>query len=276
MNPTQATKSAIAYLPKRSDNGKLATGFVLYRGPSLLNGAPIVVIATGAATGSENAKTGAMLQTHILLADVEPQSGIWSGADVGICGDCPFASGNGCYVNAWQAQTTIYRADRDRGIYPDISADPTAIRMLGAGRAVRLGSYGDPAAVPVDVWQALTARARTITGYTHQWRSPLTDPELRYLCMASADSAADRIDAKRLGWRTYRVRTSEADPLEPGEFVCPASDEAGHRVSCAECGLCAGSSIEARDPAIIVHGSGAKKAAKAIYRPTGASLAVLS
>jgi hypothetical protein len=37
-------------------------GAILYRGPSLLDGAPIVAIVTGLASTSANAKTGAMLQ----------------------------------------------------------------------------------------------------------------------------------------------------------------------------------------------------------------------
>ena len=40
-----------------------ATGYVIYKGPSLLDGAPIVVIAV---IGSGNTKTGDMVQTYIL------------------------------------------------------------------------------------------------------------------------------------------------------------------------------------------------------------------
>ena len=40
-----------------------ANGVILYEGPSMLDGAPIVVIATGIRTGSTNVKTGAMIQT---------------------------------------------------------------------------------------------------------------------------------------------------------------------------------------------------------------------
>jgi hypothetical protein len=42
---------------------------VLYRGPSLLDGSPIVAIAT---IGSTNVKTGPMVQTWILRADMNP------------------------------------------------------------------------------------------------------------------------------------------------------------------------------------------------------------
>ena len=42
---------------------------VIYRGPSLLDGAPIVVIATVTDT---NSKTGAMVQTYIIRSDMPP------------------------------------------------------------------------------------------------------------------------------------------------------------------------------------------------------------
>ena len=47
------------------------SGYVFYRGPSLLDGAPIIGIVT---TKSENRKTGPILQTWILRADLDPQA----------------------------------------------------------------------------------------------------------------------------------------------------------------------------------------------------------
>ena len=38
------------------------------------------------------------------------------------------------------------------------------------------------------------------------------------------------------------------------EFVCPASDEAGHRTTCQRCALCRGQQSPARSVAIYVHG----------------------
>lgn len=73
--------------------------------------------------------------------------------------------------------------------------------------------------------------------------------------MASADSEADRVIAKAMGYRTFRVRTA-AEPVQAGEFICPASEEAGKRKTCETCGACSGG-VNSRkaDPAIIVHGS---------------------
>ena len=64
-------------------------GVVLYEGPSLLDGQPIVVIATGLARLSANPKTGDMVQTWVLCRDVDPFAAIHNGQDVSVCGDCP-------------------------------------------------------------------------------------------------------------------------------------------------------------------------------------------
>ena len=50
----------------------MANGVILYEGPSLLDGEPIVAILTGLRSSSCNRKTGAMLQTWIMRADVSP------------------------------------------------------------------------------------------------------------------------------------------------------------------------------------------------------------
>src|SRR4051812_46786701 len=46
-------------------------GLILYRGPSLLDGKPIVVVAIGFARKSKNLKTGNMLGTYILADNGE-------------------------------------------------------------------------------------------------------------------------------------------------------------------------------------------------------------
>ena len=60
----------------------------LWRGPSRIDGAPIVVLMSGLQK-SDNGKTGNMVQTYILRADMEPTEALARGLDVSICGDCP-------------------------------------------------------------------------------------------------------------------------------------------------------------------------------------------
>lgn len=229
-------------------------GFIIYQGPSRLDGQPIVVIALMSST---NRKTGPMLQTYILRSDVDPIEAVHRGADVSICGDCRHrgngdGTGRSCYVVLMHGPRQVYKAYR-AGRYAAMTA-PADISGIGAGRAVRIGTYGDPAAVPTCVFAALTQRAAMWTGYTHQWRRR---PSLRPFAMASVDSPAEAQEAQAKGWRTFRVRTVE-QRIAANEVTCPASREAGYRTQCIRCGLCQGTRSGARRSIVIAaHGTGA-------------------
>ena len=69
-------------------NLKDYAGVILYEGPSMIDGAPIVVIANRIDTDSNNAKTGAMVQTFIMRQDIAPHEATKTGDDASICGDC--------------------------------------------------------------------------------------------------------------------------------------------------------------------------------------------
>ncbi len=233
----------------RTTTSRKVQGVVLHRGPSLLDGSPIVVVAVGLDRKSKNAKTGAAVQTYILSDQGEnPLQAVNSGADRSVCGDCPHR-GLTCYVNLARAPLAVYRAVQ-RGSYPLFH--PPAHLHLFAGRFVRLGAYGDPAAVPLRVWRLICGVATHWTGYTHQWR--ICDQELRHYCMASVETAHQRERAVAMGWRTFRVRLAQ-EPLEPGEFSCPASEEEGRRLTCEQCGACDGAkaSPKAASPSIVFH-----------------------
>lgn len=238
---------------------KQPNGVVLYRGPSQLDGAPIVVIATGTARSSRNAKTGGEIQTWIIREDISPIDAVKSGADVSICGDCKHR-GNGdgtnrsCYVTVFQAPLVVWKAYR-KGLYPRVPLAELA-HML-QGRVVRFGSYGDPAAAPIGIWSVLSRMVDgRVTGYTHQWRN--ASAELARFTMASCDNAAERDQAKANGWRTFRVMTPD-EQLGAREISCPASKEAGAKTHCAECKACGGLDAKAKvDIAIVVHGAASK------------------
>lgn len=223
---------------------------ILYEGPSKLNGEPIVAIATGIGGASSNRKTGDMIQTWILPADVEPHRAIKTGQDSTVCGECMHrpALGGSCYVTVHQAPLAVYRAYH-RGAYPAL--DLNAFR----DRQVRFGAWGDPAAVPVIVWELIANLASGHTGYTHQWRR--AEPGLERFCMASVDTAAEREQARAMGWRCFRTRLPGEETLK-GEAVCPASEEAGKKLTCNECMACGGANGRRGDIAIIAHGSTGK------------------
>jgi hypothetical protein len=241
-------------------------GFVLYEGPSAIDGSPIVVILVGLESKSANAKTGAMVQSYILRADVDPIEAKRAGTDGAICGTCPHRSraggGSGaCYVNVGQGPRAVWYAWR-AGKYPRASVGE-ALHML-RGRAVRIGSYGDPAAVPDSggFWARLTWLANTRTGYTHRWRD--IGAELRGVTMASVDSAEEAREARAMGWATFRVAAIGDSARDIGEARCPASAEAGKRVVCAKCPLaCDGTRDRVVGRVIVAHGATRKRFAAA-------------
>lgn len=227
-------------------------GIVVYEGPSALaTGAQIVAIVTGLRRSSENRKTGDLLQMWILATDDYPVKVAASGDDRAVCGDCPLrrSQGGSCYVTLHQGPHSVFGAYK-RGAYPRVSVQE-ACEML-RGRPLRFGAYGDPVALPVDLVRSLSGVVSTHTGYTHQWR--LTRAKgFKSVLMASVDTEADYAEAKALGWRTFRTLSSVTD-VGAREILCPASEEAGSRVTCAECGLCAGTKRAAKDIAVVVHG----------------------
>jgi hypothetical protein len=254
MKTTTTTKRLPQFT--RPDNGKRANGLVLWRGPSSVDGTEVVAIAVGLANRSTNSKTGDYVQTYILRADMAPTEAARIGADVSVCGGCPHrpSTGGACYVTLCQGPLAVWKAWRSGKYATAESADD--LRAAGAGRRVRLGSYGDPVAVPVEVWQALTIDSTTHNGYTHMWRRSIAGA-FKDLCMASVDSREEARKAGAAGWGTFRV-TLPGSGLMNGERTCPASAEAGHKVQCEDCRGCDG--ISGRHWAIVAHGTKASRA----------------
>ena len=231
-------------------------GFIFFRGPSPIDGAPIVAIAT---LKSTNSKTGDMVQTWILREDVSPLDAVQSGEDASICGNCTHRGAakrkRTCYVQIDKAPSSVWHAYH-RGQYIDLSNDPGTVAILIAQRIVRMGAYGDPAMVPVKQWRMLLAAAAGRTGYTHAWRRVWAQALKPYV-MASVDSVVEQDIARAMGWRTFRVRT-ETEPLQSNEFACPASPEGGERMQCIDCQACDGGRATKASATIVVHGAMAK------------------
>jgi len=256
------TRKSIA----KNKPAKKPSGYIIYRGPSLLDGKPIVVVAI--TKESKNKKTGGMVQTYIMADNGKsPVESAQSLEDVSVCGDCKHrrgvinpetGKGGPCYVNLGQGARSVMDGVM-RGIYPEIfyaDADCTWELMDAVvGRKVRLGTYGDPAAVPAWVWELLLQDAAGHTGYTHQWASGKAD-HVKQWCMASADTPEEKALAKAMGWRTFRVRGADDVEVYADEGKCPASEEMGKRVTCEDCMACSGG-IDSKKASmvIIVHGS---------------------
>jgi hypothetical protein len=126
------------------------------------------------------------------------------------------------------------------------------------GRKLRLGTYGDPAAAPVELWALLVSLSAGHVGYTHQWQAHGFDHAAwSPLVMASADTADEAAQATAMGMRYFRV--SIGVDKAPLEVTCPASAEGGRKAQCSDCMLCAGTSKAARSIVIADHAAGHAK-----------------
>jgi hypothetical protein len=221
----------------------MSRSLVVYRGPSAYAPRTIIRAALVPAADSANRKTGAMAQLHILHDTIPPQVAQRTGADAAVCGTCPLrpALSGGCYVVTCQGPLSVFKATVARPV-----AGAARIAALLQGSTLRLGAYGDPAALPPHTVQHLAALVHgRATGYTHGWRMR---PDLAPYCMASTETPADAAAAHAAGWRTFRARAPGA-PVLPSEIDCPSP-----RVTCAACRLCSGNTLRARSISIEVHG----------------------
>lgn len=233
------------------------TTYIIYEGPSALDGEPIVALAQ---EGSKNSKTGDMMQTYIMRSDIDPISANRTGADFSICGACPLrgeahdgsrgqAIGRGCYVTLAHGPSQKFKALL-RGRY----SKTNDLVSVGRGQDIRIGAYGDGMAVPHEIWDDLLSEANSWTGYTHQHNKR---PEIY---MTSVENLLDAQLAWARGERTFRV-VSSVDEIHKNEVLCPASAEAGKRTTCVDCRLCRGTSIIAKSIAIPAHGTNRKNVA---------------
>ena len=243
--------------------------FLIYEGPSDIDGQAIVIILT---TGSSNVKTGNMAQTWILRSDISPIEASRIGADISICGNCKhkgtpnaskptgWADNRTCYVSLHQAPTAVYNAYK-RGSYP--TATDAQLKALLSDKMLRCGSYGDPAAHRASFDRIIPMAGLGHTAYTHQQDIMPTDPRM----MISADTITEAKQAHNQGRRTFRVipvsewTNSGKAALLSSEILCPASAESNAKdVTCDKCKLCNGSeSKHAKSIAIVAHGTSRNK-----------------
>jgi hypothetical protein len=240
---------AASWIPARVFTPIGRESVILYDGPSRIDRTPILLIA-GARNG--NRKIGDMLQLWIMLKHISPIDAVTLGRDSAICGDCSLrGDGNGkhrsCYVEWWRVVENIWQTRERLPRWP-----PKLFGLAVRDVPLRITGYGDPTAIPIDVWQQLLGPNKAgWTAYTQHWRR---HPEFREHFMASVTTLDQQREAVALGWRTYRMRPTVEDPIDASEIVCPASAEAGHRVTCDRCELCQGASKNAKSIVIAAHG----------------------
>jgi len=235
----------------------------------MLTGEPIVMIVTGF-KGSSNKKTGAkLLQTYILRDDMHPVDASRTGADKAICGGCKhqgkrddegmrIEGSRECYVNLGQGVSVVYKSHA-RDHYETCAE--TDLADTFEDLLIRLGTYGDPAAVPQRIWAAMVSKSAGRTGYTHQWKDPRF-AWLKAYVMASVDTPEEAAEARAAGWRTFRVAPAVGWTRENTESLCPASEEGGKVTTCDDCQLCSGTEGKGRRNVMIPNHSTQGRAAK--------------
>jgi hypothetical protein len=228
---------------------------VIYRGPSAYD--PSTTIRAVLTADSANAKTGSMAQLFILHDSVPPHVAQRTTDDAAVCGLCPLrpALGGGCYVVTFQGPLSTWRATAN---LPVAGAAIISALVRKAG-SVRLGAYGDPAALPPYVIAHLVRLANgRVTGYTHGHKllGYSGIEHLRTSCMASCETEDQAERAHGYGWRTFRATSPGARNL-PSEITCPAETRGA---LCKDCLLCRGDSLGARSITIPVHGYTSKRA----------------
>jgi hypothetical protein len=149
-----------------------------------------------------------------------------------------------CYVIVSQAPTIIYKAYK-RGLYRHVTPDEAA--QYVHGRALRIGAYGDSAALPPGIVEPLADAADTVTNYTHSGCYDMSRAEqLAQFTMLSADNLKQAERYWQTGARTFRVSSNwtlvdgvrRVNDIAKGESQCPKT--ISKKVSCIDCGLCDG------------------------------------
>lgn len=223
-------------------------GYVLYEGPSAINGELIVAILT---LESTNKKTGNMAQLWILANDTAPNIAQKTGEDSAVCGDCPIKKE--CYVLTFQGPLSVWNAYK-RGSYeniantfqPDKLIDTSLMFLIDL--IIRFGAYGDPAALPKWLIKIIAKNCKDFTGYTHQWNKRKFNFLKNYF-MASVETKKLAEKAIKKGFRYFRIKQSGANNFE-SEIDCPSNIG----IQCIDCKLCNGNK-QAANITIEAHGA---------------------
>jgi hypothetical protein len=246
-------------------------GIELWRGQSFYDGklvddyaggGEIVVIATGFTSRSTNIKTGGMIQVYILATAGDPVTVSNNGEDSAQCGSCKHrhSLGGACYVNLGHGPNAVYKAWK-AGRYPKARAQDLARLRT---KRVRLGAYGDIAALPLEALQLILPHIRKHTGYTHGWQAAAGDRKdlLQRYTVASVDNEVEQLQAANAGWSTFRV-------MPTGGMESPVTTtlehleclNTTHGTECIDCLLCSGTSTGSKLLNIYIgaHGSRAKR-----------------
>jgi len=210
--------------------------------------------------GSTNTKVGDSVQIWIM-----PLKWITAGKqamkdDSASCMNCPHSKKfNGtCYVrkgNSNQGLNSKVASLHNAFLKGELEMLPMSAAVAEidncTGKFIRFGAYGEPVLMGEEIVSQLAKVASKWAGYTHQWYVPKYNWAKKYF-MASVETEGLKARAEQHGFRTFRVRNPHS-VINDNEVICPASKEAGNKVTCSTCGLCRGNSLNAKSVTIIIH-----------------------
>lgn len=222
---------------------------VLTECKSAFNGEDLVVTLTAISDEGDNEKVGRMIGSNIMPAGQNPKDAVKAGTDQSACGNCPFRPSNYQKVkknapHLLKNVVTCYVTVAIDGIYSNwmswsrgrIKALTDVFKQL-PNKPIRMGSWGDPAMVPVEAWGPVL-EGRDRTGYTHQWRREFAQAYKR-LVQASCSNLSEVKLANEKGWFAYLTVPPGTDMSEFDGVECPYQ-ATNKQVNCETCLLCDG------------------------------------
>jgi hypothetical protein len=256
---------------------------IVYEGPSHLidrsGNTPsgnIFVVLSGLRDPSTNRKTGPMIQTWILPVGEFPS--VRTAAAYRVCGDCEMESA--CYVNRITLSGFYQRFNQlPRVDFMQLSARERD-RLLGSA-AIRLGAFGNPSAMPLELAEALI-EGRNHTSYDAMWRT--IDPAWARVSMASCSSAEDAIEAWSRGWRVFLTLPDDTKQARAEIVKVKAAGATGlmcrfysSELQCYACRDCSGQVKEHRASVILnpLHGPRTRRVAYHRMRDQRSTLPII-
>lgn len=201
--------------------------------------------------------TARILQTYTFSIDQVVNKSLINDKDV--CFNCPFSynqnkgKSGGCYTHKGLLSfglksklnrlNKLYLSGKIQKGYIGIFEKIYKYSLKYPIKFARFGTYGEPTLLPIELMQSLSTLVKKYSGYTHQWDK--VNKDYSKFLMSSVHNIFEANISKSLGYRSFLVGSEK-----PANFVlCPSSSTIAkdNKLSCANCGLCAGANIGAKD-----------------------------
>jgi len=212
---------------------------------------------------SDNSKLGFGFVVHTYHWSVDQIStGVFTN-DSHNCMDCPYSYNQnggktgGCYTHVgMQGQGLrsmlkrlhrLFGEGKIESFNKDLFDKFLALSATASPVLTRLGVYGEPITLPLNVMGELVRVSRSHTGYTHQWNKDTAGAYSKYL-MASTHNTFETSIAESFGYRAFQS-SKKMDAKMP---VCPASKEMNYKLTCIQCKACDGKATN-KTKSIFIH-----------------------